>query len=203
MPSRPATAMVLGRTHIVPLGYLSRVDGWHQLTVGDRVGGDKRQYRLMPEHRELLASLDPMVLDREFSSQEQHLLRAMATDRMVAPLGAGAPLSALDVIPVPRQSLAVVGTIDDSYRIRVGDGWSIVLSEYEGRLLPLIDGHRTLADILREVEGRALVDPDDRRMIAEAELEEGRSFEAYLFELAISFIATTRRSGALTFEPRE
>jgi hypothetical protein len=185
----------------VRLGYLTTFENGHTLTVGDRIGGDKRGVKLTPAYHALIGSLDPTVGDRQFAAGELGLLGWLADQGFIALVKGNAALEDLTVVPVPRQGIAVVGDLDEGYLIRIGDDEPFAVSELGSRFLPLVDGERTLGEIADALKTEVLADPEERLSVEKNEKDQGRTFDSFLVEEAFVLIRDFSRSGAITFEP--
>ena len=185
----------------VRLGYLTTFESGHTLTVGDRVGGDKRGVKLTPAHYSLITSLDPTVGDREFTAEELGLLGWLAGQGFVALVTGDAGFEDLNVVPVPRRDIAVVEDLDEGYLIRAGDDAPFAVSELGARFLPLVDGERTLGEIAQAVKTEVLAGHEGRVTVEKNEKAQGRTFDSFLVEEALVLIRDFTRAGAITFEP--
>ncbi|AJW79843.1 hypothetical protein [Clavibacter michiganensis] len=87
--------------HVVPLGYIGEFEGKPSLALLDPLTSETRHHTLAPETAQLLRSIDPTLPDQDLDEQERRLLVGYAKLGIVALIGDDAPLSALDVIPVP------------------------------------------------------------------------------------------------------
>jgi hypothetical protein len=185
----------------VRLGYLTRFDSGHTLTVGDRVGGEKRGVKLTPAYYTLLSSLDPTVADRDFTAEELGLLGWLAEQGFVALVEGDAALSDLTVVPVPRRGIAFVEELAEGYLVQVGDDEPFPVSELGARFLPFLDGSRTLGEIAQILKDGILEDPEERLTVEQNEKDQGRTFDSLLVEEALVLIRDFARSAGITFEP--
>lgn len=188
--------------HIIPLGYFTQVAGEWEVTVGDRPSGMKKfGLRLHREDFELLASLDPGVQNRVFSTRERALLARLAEVGLVRFHRPDSGVEDLDLIPVPRKDFILEEILDEGYRIGIGSNESLTVSEYASRFITKINGTRSVREIVGAIEKEALADPEDAEAIAEYEKESGEPFPKYLYTVAIETVGDLHRSGAATFEP--
>jgi len=183
MTIRHDPAMLNPGIRYLRLGYLTTFETGQTLTVGDRIGGDKRGAKLTPAYYTLLNSLDLTVGDRDFTAGELGLLGWLAGQGLILLLPGDAGIDDLTVVPVPRRPLAFVGDLDEGYLIRAGDEDPFPVSTLGARFLPLFDGERTLAEIARALEAEGLADQE------------------VLMEEALVLLRDFTRSGAITFEP--
>jgi hypothetical protein len=185
----------------VRLGYLTAFESGHTLTVGDRVGGDRRSAKLTPAYYTLISSLDPTVGDRRFGAGELGLLGWMAGQGLIALVASDAGIEDLTMVPVPRLEIAVLEELDEAYLIRAGDDAPFAVSELGARFLPLVDGERTLGEIAQAVKTEILADREERLSVAREEKDQGRTFDSFLVEEALLLIRDFSRASAITFEP--
>lgn len=200
--------------HMIRLGYLSPLNGGYNLTVVDQPGVTRRGFGLECKDYELLVSIDPTVVDREFSLDQKAILLTLARERAVTFIADVDDLADLDMVPIVRRPLYIAEMLDEGYRIRIGDvdaepvaesdlaDASFVVSEYGARFVSLMDGLRTVGEIVTAVEAAALANPRDREAIAVGEKKTGQTFHSYLMAESFTFIKVLANSGATTFEPR-
>jgi hypothetical protein len=196
-------AVAIPGIRYVRLGYLTTFESGYTLTVGDRIGGNKRQAKLKPAYHSMLSSLDPTVGDREFSAGAVGLLGWLAQEGLLALVKDDDILDDLDMVPVPRRVMAFVEDLEEGYLLRVGDDEPFAISELGARFLPYMDGVRTLAEIAGLVKGEILDDPEERPTVETNEREQGRTFDSFLKEDALVLIRDMTRSGAVSFEPAD
>jgi hypothetical protein len=185
----------------VRLGYLTKFESGYTLTVGDRIGGNKRGAKLTPPYYRLLSSLDPTVDDREFPAAEVGLLEWLAGEGLVALVRADAALEDLTMIPVPRRDMAFVRDVDEGYLLQVVDGDPFVVSDIGRRFIPFVDGDRTLGEIAEIVKSEVLLKREEEDAADQDEKEHRRSFDLFLLEEALVLIRDFASSQAITFEP--
>jgi hypothetical protein len=183
------------------LGYLTWFESGYTVTVGDRIGGDKRAAKLTPPYHRLLSSLDPTVDDREFAAGELRLLEWLAGQGLVALVPADAALEDLTMIPVPRRDMAFVEDLDYGCLLQVVDGEPFVISKVGAQFIPFFDGDRTLGEIAEIVKLEILFNPEKRGTVEQIEKDQGRSFDSVLVEEALVLIRDFAPSQAITFEP--
>jgi len=185
----------------VRLGYVTPFESGYTLTVGDRVGGDKRGVKLTPAYVTLISSLDPTVSDREFTAEELGLLGWLAGEGFIALVRGDASSEDLNVVPVPRRDIAVVEDLDEGYLIRAGDDAPFAVSELGARFLPLVDGERTLGEIAQAVKTEVLAGREGRLIVQQNEEGQGKTPDSVLVDEALVLIRDFSRAGAITFEP--
>lgn len=167
---------------VVPLGYTTRTAAGIRLTIGDRPGATKHEYTISPDVDEYLTALDIRALYRDLTATDRELLGALHDSSIVAvcPVSHGLP-----VVAVARRPLTLAEHLGADCTVRFGDaGGETVVSAMGGRILRLVDGDRTLQQLVDEVEhtSAAGVTVD---VVAEA----------------AALAQTMRTAGALTFEP--
>lgn len=166
---------------VVPLGYLTPSGARNVLTIGERYGAPKHEYTVSHEFAAFLDAIDVRVVRSDLTTYEEEVLRAMHDSDIVAvcPVSEGLP-----VIPVTRKPLTLAEHTAAGYLLQIGDSEEeAVVSEVGGQLMRMIDGDRTLQDLVDEL---AQHDPGYGRI---------------LLEEAAAFAQSMRRTGALTFEP--
>ncbi|MBF4625625.1 hypothetical protein [Clavibacter sp. VKM Ac-2872] len=189
--------------HVVPLGYLGEFEGEPNLALLDPLTSKTRNHTLAPETARLLRSIDPTLADQDLDEQERRLLVGYAKLGIVARIGDDAPLSALDVIPVPRVDIILDEVLDDGYRFSSGSDEPFELTEYGARFLTEADGPRTLGEIAEATRDDALAVDADRAAIEEGVARTGQSFERFLMDEAYRLISALRGRVAVTFEATE
>jgi hypothetical protein len=194
-------AVVNSGVRYARLGYFTEFESGYTLTVGDRIGGDKRGAKLTPPYYRLLSSLDPTVDDREFAAGEVGLLEWLAGQGLVALVRADAGLEDLTMIPVPRRDMAFVKDLDEGYLLQVVDGEPFVVSEIGRRFIPFVDGDRTLGEIAEIVKSEILIKPEEGETADQNEKDRLRSIDLFLVEEALVLIRDFAPSQAMTFEP--
>jgi hypothetical protein len=194
-------AVVNSGVRYARLGYLTEFESGYTLTVGDRIGGDKRGAKLTPPYHRLLSSLDPTVDDREFAAGEAGLLEWLAGQGLVALVRAAAALEDLTMIPVPRRDMAFVKDLDEGYLLQVVDGEPFAVSEIGRRFIPFVDGDRTLGEIAEIVKSEILIKPEEGETVDQNEKDRLRSIDLFLVEEALVLIRDFAPSQAMTFEP--
>jgi hypothetical protein len=183
------------------LGYFTWFESGYTLTVGDRIGGDKRAAKLTPPNHRFLSSLDPTADDREFAAGELALLEWLAGQGLVAPVPANAALRDLTMIPVPRRRMASVKDLDEGYLVQVVDEEPFSVSIVGAQFIPFIDGDRTLGEIAELVKSEILIKREEAEAADEDEKDQRRSFDSFLVEEALVLIRDFAPSQAITFEP--
>lgn len=172
--------MVLLRepVRVVPLGYITRTVDGAVLTIGERHGAPKYGYTITRDVEEFLAAIDISTVHTEFTDDEQRLLDALHDSGIISlcPVSAGLP-----VVPMTRKPLTVARHAA-GYIVQVGEGGETrIVSEIGGQLVHMIDGERTLQELVHELAQDAPVDS--------------------LLEEATVFAQAMRRVSAMTFEP--
>ena len=167
---------------VVPLGYTTRTGAGIRLTIGDRPGATKHEYSISPDVDEYLTAIDIRGLYRDLTEADCDLLGALHDSSIVAvcPISRGLP-----IVPVARRQLTLAEHLSADCTVRFGDtGDEMVVSATGGRILRLVDGDRTLQQLVDEVEhtNAAGVAVD---VLAEA----------------AALAQAMRTAGALTFEP--
>jgi hypothetical protein len=185
------------------LGYFTWFESGYTITVGDRIGGDKRAAKLTPPNHRFLSSLDPTVDDREFATGELALLEWLAGQGLVALVSANATLADLTMIPVPRRDMAFVEELDEGYLLQVVDGEPFAVSKIGAQFIPFFDGDRTLGEIAEILKGEILANPEEQGTVEQIEKDRGRSLDSVLLEEALVLIRDFAPSQAITFEPKE
>ena len=167
---------------VVPLGYTTLTTAGIRLTIGDRPGATKHEYTISPDVDEYLTALDIRALYRDLTATDRDLLGALHDSSIVAvcPISDGLP-----VVPVARRQLTLAEHLGADCTVRFGDdGEETVVSAMGGCILRLVDGDRTLQQLVDEVEHTSaagvMID-----VVAEA----------------AALAQTMRATGALTFEP--
>ena len=183
------------------LGYFTWFESGYTITVGDRIGGDKRAAKLTPPNHRFLSSLDPTVDDREFAAGELAMLEWLAGQGLVALVPADAALKDLTMIPVPRRDMAFVEDLDEGYLLQVVDGEPFAVSKIGAQFIPFFDGDRTLGEIAEIVKSEILANPEEQGSVEQIEKEQGRSLDSFLVEEALVLIRDFAPSQAITFEP--
>ncbi|OUE22189.1 hypothetical protein BFL35_08415 [Clavibacter michiganensis] len=189
--------------HVVPLGYIGEFEGTPNLALLDPLTSKTRNHTLAPETARLLRSIDPTLSDQDLDEQDRRLLAGYAKLGIVALIGDDAPLSALDVIPVPRVDIVLDEVLDDGYRFSSGSDEPFELTEYGARFLTKADGRRTLGEIAEATRDDALGDDADRAAIEEGVARTGQSFERFLMDEAYRLISALQGRVAVTFETTE
>ncbi len=167
---------------VVPLGYTTRTAAGIRLTIGDRPGATKHEYTISPDVDEYLTALDIRALYRDLTETDRDLLAALHDSSIVAvcPVSDGLP-----VVPVARRQLTLAEHLGADCTVRLGDaGEETVVSAMGGRILRLIDGDRTLQQLVDEIEHTSTV---------------GGAVDVLAEAAALA--QTMRTAGALTFEP--
>lgn len=167
---------------VVPLGYTTRTAAGIRLTIGDRPGATKHEYTISPDVDEYLTALDIRALYRDLTETDRNLLAALHNSSIVAvcPVSDGLP-----VVPVARRQLTLAERLGADCTVRFGDaGEETVVSAMGGRILRLVDGDRTLQQLVDEIEHTSTADVGVD-VLAEA----------------AALAQTLRTAGALTFEP--
>jgi len=167
---------------VVPLGYTTRTAAGIRLTIGDRPGATKHEYTISPDVDEYLTALDIRFLYRDLTDADRELLSALHDSSIVAvcPVSDGLP-----VVPVARRQLTLAERFGADCTVSFGDASEeTVVSALSGRILRLVDGDRTLQQLVDEVEHTSPVDVAVD-VVAEA----------------AALAQTMRTVGALTFEP--
>jgi hypothetical protein len=185
------------------LGYFTWFESGYTITVGDRIGGDKRAAKLTPPNHRFLSSLDPTADDREFAAGELALLEWLAGQGLVALVSANAALEDLTMIPVPRRDMAFVEELDEGYLLQVVDGEPFAVSKIGAQFIPFFDGDRTLGEIAEILKGEILANPEEQGTVEQIEKDRGRSLDSVLLEEALVLIRDFAPSQAITFEPKE
>jgi hypothetical protein len=201
MTSENDPAVVNSGVRYARLGYLTKFESGYTLTVGDRIGGNKRGAKLTPPYYRLLSSLDPTVDDREFAAGEVGLLEWLAGQGLVALVPADATLEDLTMIPVPRRRLGFVKDPDDGHLLKVVDEEPFAVSNVGAQFIPFVDGDRTLGEIAEIVKSEILANPEEQGTVEQIEKEQGRSLDSFLVEEALVLIRDFAPSQAMTFEP--
>jgi len=183
------------------LGYFTWFESGYTITVGDRIGGDKRAAKLTPPNHRFLSSLDPTVDDREFAAGELAMLEWLAGQGLVALVRADAALEDLTMIPVARRDMAFVEDLDEGYLLQVVDGEPFAVSKIGAQFIPFFDGDRTLGEIAEIVKSEILANPEEQGSVEQIEKEQGRSLDSFLVEEALVLIRDFAPSQAITFEP--
>jgi hypothetical protein len=183
------------------LGYFTWFESGYTITVGDRIGGDKRAAKLTPPNHRFLSSLDPTVDDREFAAGELAMLEWLAGQGLAALVPADAALEDLTMIPVPRRDMAFVEDLDEGYLLQVVDGEPFAVSKIGAQFIPFFDGDRTLGEIAEIVKSEILANPEEQGTVEQIEKEQGRSLDSFLVEEALVLIRDFAPSQAITFEP--
>jgi hypothetical protein len=194
-------AVVNSGVRYVRLGYLTKFESGYTLTVGDRIGGDKRGAKLTPPYYRLLSSLDPTIDDREFAAGEVGLLEWLAGQGLVALVRDDAALEDLTMIPVPRRDMAFVKNLDEGYVLQVVDEEPFVVSEIGRRFIPFVDGDRTLGEIAEIVKSEILLKREEEDAADPDEKDQRRSLDLFFMEEALALIRDFAPSQAITFEP--
>lgn len=167
---------------VVPLGYTTHTAAGIRLTIGDRPGATNHEYTISPDVDEYLTALDIRTLYRDLTTADRNLLSALHDSSIVAvcPVSDGLP-----VVPVARRQLTLAEHLGADCIVRFDDAdEETVVSAMGGRILRLVDGDRTLQQLVDEVENTSTVD------VAVDVLTE-----------AAALAQTMRAAGALTFEP--
>jgi hypothetical protein len=201
MTSENDPAVVNSAVRYVRLGYLTEFESGYTLTVGDRIGGNRRGAKLTPPYYRLLSSLDPTVDDRDFAAGEVGLLGWLAGEGLVALVRADASLADLTMIPVPRRDMAFVEDLDEGYLLQVVDGEPFAVSKIGAQFIPFVDGDRTLGEIAEILKGEILANPEEQGTVEQIEKDQGRSLDSFLVEEALVLIRDFAPSQAITFEP--
>ena len=183
------------------LGYFTWFESGYTITVGDRIGGDKRAAKLTPPNHRFLSSLDPTVDDREFAAGELAMLEWLAGQGLVALVPADAALKDLTMIPVPRRDMAFVEDLDEGYLLQVVDGEPFGVSKVGAQFIPFFDGDRTLGQIAEIVKSEILIQREEEEAAEQNEKDQDRSFDLFLVEEALVLIRDFAKSQAITFEP--
>jgi hypothetical protein len=163
---------------VVPLGYTTRTAAGIRLTIGDRPGATKHEYTISPDVDEYLTALDIRTLHRDLTTADRDLLSALHDSSIVAvcPVSDGLP-----VVPVARRQLTLAEHLGADCTVKFDDeDEETVVSAMGGRILRLVDGDRTLQQLVDEVENTSTVD---------------------VLTEAAALAQTMRAAGALTFEP--
>jgi hypothetical protein len=184
------------------LGYFTKFDSGYTLTVGDRIGGDKRGAKLTAPYHRLLSSLDPTVDDREFAAGELGLLEWLAGEGLVALVRADAALADLTMIPVPRRGMGFVKDLDGGRLLKVVDEEPFAVSEIGRRFIPFVDGERTLGEVAEMVKSEFLMKREEEDAAEQTEIDQLRSIDLFLIEEALVLIRDFAPSQAMTFEPK-
>ena len=183
------------------LGYFTWFESGYTITVGDRIGGDKRAAKLTPPNHRFLSSLDPTVDDREFAAGELAMLEWLAGQGLVALVRADAALEDLTMIPVARRDMAFVEDLDEGYLLQVVDGEPFAVSKIGAQFIPFFDGDRTLGEIAEIVKSEILIQREEEEAAEQNEKDQDRSFDLFLVEEALVLIRDFAKSQAITFEP--
>lgn len=166
---------------VVPLGYLTPAGTRNVLTIGQRYGAPKHEYTVSHEFAAFVDAIDVRVVRSDLSTYEEEVLRALRDSGIVAVCLVS---EGLPVIPVTRKPLTLADHSAAGYVVQIGDeAEEALLSETGGQLMRMIDGDRTLQDLVDEL---AQHDPAHERI---------------LLEEAAAFAQAMRRTGALTLEP--
>lgn len=166
---------------VLPLGYVTPAGDRDVLTIGERYGAAKYEYTVSHEFAAFLASIDVRVVRGDLTTYEEEVLRALHDSGIVAVCSVS---EGLPVIPVTRKPLTLAEHTAAGILIQIGDAdEEAIVSEIGGQLMRMIDGDRTLQDLVDEL---AQHDPARRGI---------------LLEEAVAFAQSMRRTGALTFEP--
>ena len=167
---------------VVPLGYTTRTAAGIRLTIGDRPGATKHEYTISPDVDEYLTALDIRALYRDLTETDRDLLAALQDSSIVAvcPVSDGLP-----VVPVARRQLTLAEHLGADCTVRFGDGGEeTVVSAMGGRILRLVDGDRTLQQLVDEIKHTSTA---------------GGAVDVLAEAAALA--QTMRTAGALTFEP--
>lgn len=167
---------------VVPLGYTTRTAAGIRLTIGDRPGATKHEYTISPDVDEYLTALDIRALYRNLTAPDRDLLCALQDSSIVAvcPVSDGLP-----VVPVARRQLTLAGHLGADCTVRFGDASeATVVSAMGGRILRMVDGDRTLQQLVDEVEHTSAAGVTVDVLVEAADLAQ-----------------TMRTAGVLTFEP--
>ena len=183
------------------LGYFTWFESGYTITVGDRIGGDKRAAKLTPPNHRFLSSLDPTVDDREFAAGELAMLEWLAGQGLVALVPGDAALEDLTMIPVARRDMAFVEDLDEGYLLQVVDGEPFAVSKIGAQFIPFFDGDRTLGEIAEIVKSEILIQREEEEAAEQNEKDQDRSFDLFLVEEALVLIRDFAKSQAITFEP--
>jgi hypothetical protein len=183
------------------MGYFTWFESGYIITVGDRIGGDKRAAKLTPPNHRFLSSLDPTVDDREFAAGELAMLEWLAGQGLVALVPADATLEDLTMIPVPRRRMGFVKDLDEGHLLKVVDEEPFAVSNIGAQFIPFVDGDRTLGEIAEIVKSEILANPEEQGSVEQIEKDRGRSLDSVLVEEALVLIRDFAPSQAITFEP--
>lgn len=185
----------------LPLGHIDHASEGDLLTLGDYVGGEIRGRYLAPDQVNALKRVDPTVNLQDRPADERALLWWLANEGMVALVAEKSPEAVLELVAVLRKRLEVVAELEDGFRIQLDDGpITFEISDLGARLIPHIDGRRSLGEIAELVAVETVSDPENRLLVQEAEEAEGKPFAQFLAEAALDVVAVMWRVGALTVD---
>jgi hypothetical protein len=201
MTSENDRAVVNSGVRYARLGYFTWFESGYTLTVGDRIGGDKRAAKLTPPNHRFLSSLDPTADDREFTAGELALLEWLAGQGLVAPVPANATLEDLTMIPVPRRRMGLFKDLDGGRLLKVVDEEPFAVSEIGRRFIPFVDGERTLGEVAEMVKSEFLMKREEEDAAKQTEIDQLRSIDLFFIEEALVLIRDFAPSQAMTFEP--
>jgi hypothetical protein len=195
------TKLLLKPFHVIRLGYITHFESGSTLTVGDYVGGTKLGVKLKPAYIDFLNSLDATVNDREFDAAELGLISWMAEQNFIMILSYDANITDLNMIPVLRSVIMLDQKNEREYVTCSASSTNFSLSELGGFFFSLVDGVRTLGEIVENVKQGVLNDPSGPLLVTENEKEHGKTFDLILLEEALDFIKATTVAEVITYEP--
>jgi len=189
--------------HAIRLGYLSIAMGRPNLTVVDQVSGVARGMFLREEDYDFLSGLDPSVPSQSFTPEQEGLLLTLERDSAFAFYRTGDPLETLDLIPVKRADIAVVGETEDGFLMRVGPQLPFEVTALGSRLFEYLVTGTKLGDVVIAARDEMLSDPEEREILAEIEQEESRPLQDILTDELFILIRQLVQAGAITIEPNK
>ncbi|WP_152642405.1 hypothetical protein [Microbacterium sp. SA39] len=185
---------------VLPLGKLDTYEnGAAVVTVGAFPGDAPVGVSLVPEFRDFYEALNPSVVVPEAHGGSAQLLKDFAGEGLVKLLPAHPGLQDLDVVVTCVAPVTVKQVGSGSY-VLDADGREFEVSELAFRMLPLLDGQRTLEEVAVDVRATVLADRAQRAAMEDIERDSGQSFDEMLAEEALLLIRELFDVGVGHFE---
>jgi len=151
--------------------------------------------------RDLLASLDPSEIGRQFARDERVYLLTSSDDGVVRVVPADDPLQALDVVVVRRMNLSVISQGGDGLVLEGMNDYRFVVSDVGSLVYQNFDNKRTVADAIRDTVTFIEATPDALEELTKVSRNAGKTLTAYVTDESLALINELQRSGSVTVEP--
>lgn len=189
-------------TRFVRFGSLAQLnDIEYNLTVVDQPTGEPRGVNLREPEFRFLRNFDIHRPLTEYSDEEAGLLLTLARTNFGTFLREMATTESLAFVPTPRRNFTLVESYEQGYRLQVIDGDEFLLDETGARILGLVDGKRTLGEILSLVRQTVEASSDDLAAFEEAAQSRGKTVDRLLVDEGLNFVNAIVTAAAASMEP--